>query len=1404
MGERPNILCFLLLDQGIQTSNGEYIHKDEHVKFFQKATAPFLDDLNIHTFDSLYSEDNSLDDLNAFLSKIMEKIRSEDNTATNIWFHMICRYSEFEGASSFLFNHNGDGVTDRGFRSFLKYIPSHMHVVVTVDAPRSSKIGRLKYHYNDQNFLRPYLHNSESEIHVSADVFMLAAAYEHEPTIGVGSFVISWDTDLTNQTSNEWYDKTIGDEFDKLVKNADGATDGLDGGENVMLFTVLLLRSMHYHWMKDGALPTFPLLFTRLSYMHDLCVARSDSIVAIPNLSGESSPSFVSANGTRNRLPVLLTERVLDIRTRVFPDTTTDGRRPSVEFHSSDTIIESPTHLAMPDYDIDYLMTKVRLNNIASLHCSTTEDGISEHVFVSQENLQSVRNYAYLFMLQRLNLDYDNILRTDFDTLYTFYANAIQTLDYVRSFNEFATGDPNILRYDKASSAYIIGGRYTLDELKTIQTYPNLLDEYTYVSPCNNFSLCNDFSLCNQEYNEWLSTYNEQMDIYNAVVDPESWFYGFSNHTVEYLDRVDIPSTSFVASLFGESVRNVNMNDWLINTKLHSFDNCAPRSFRFVSTIQTQTNQRFLNFDGFVYVTGFDVDTMFTPSVEFSIEEKRTVYLGIDQNDTDYRTTTRWNEFPEEFCLKIGLENIDDLQNPLLRNYLRTRLQLFKVILFDDKTPYTFYVKDAQETLANTLDTYVGRKTNQIEDRGGKVFGLQWRDDNLNPPSSKYRNYVIKIRMKTSNFVHRKTLKHLFLHSTLYPPQRSTYALSQYDFEYDKSMIYHNDFAKDRLHFDDLFVSNPNEIQFDSDYTDILSMRVYHPLENANASILTTEEFGVFLRCVSNCFVDVLTGEESMEDDLDLQLHMLKKVDIDDMQSDTVLDPSSDNITTIPNHSFEDRTLHFHTRLDNVVTSSDEPRVASGTSDSINDSKYVYFKTSSSSSSKYLKYLKYQFNFPSENDLTVFNVSSYTYFSDIVININEDNVILEWHVDKRYQHMKYNVATTSATDNVMVVLDDIQEDFTIDPQTLTYNEVENKITVEDAALAAPTYESKYLFEHNTTEKVTTTDKLNDIDELHLIVYRGFLFNTSYDELTLPNLELTKTTTGCIVTDALYWFNSNNDYEDSKHEYASDLITVQLYSDPPNTTSELYHELFTIGEFQTNSTNTSEVTLTLTGDQQEKVRVRKDSVDLFRCDGFRESLLQTDDTTVSDLIYGMTSYGFSNIVHHNQFDIRLDADFGRTEAHSFTETIGDTITLPSLTSMSLHSTSIDFDTPIAYSSDIELDYNHYSGVYRVYDFNYSSSPTDEFYFKLESTNVEFYKDRPCRFSQYHAKTYQVLHASSNLLYVKTNTNTDSISLCLRANSIPVSTDDINYGTLSVYPDYNEKDVSESDTFPFETV
>jgi len=53
-------------------------------------------------------------------------------------------------------------------------------------------------------------------------------------------------------------------------------------------------------------------------------------------------------------------------------------------------------------------------------------------------------------------------------------------------------------------------------------------------------------------------------------------------------------------------------------------------------------------------------------------------------------------------------------------------------------------------------------------------------------------------------------------------------------------------------------------------------------------------------------------------------------------------------------------------------------------------------------------------------------------------------------------------------------------------------------------------------------------------------------------------------------------------------------------------------------------------------------------------------------------------------------------------------------------------------------------------------------------------------------------------------VKTNTNTDSISLCLRANSIPVSTDDINYGTLSVYPDYNEKDVSESDTFPFETV
>ena len=53
-----------------------------------------------------------------------------------------------------------------------------MHVVVTVDAPRSSKLGRLKYLYNGRNFLRPYLHNPEPEIHVPANVFVLAAAYE--------------------------------------------------------------------------------------------------------------------------------------------------------------------------------------------------------------------------------------------------------------------------------------------------------------------------------------------------------------------------------------------------------------------------------------------------------------------------------------------------------------------------------------------------------------------------------------------------------------------------------------------------------------------------------------------------------------------------------------------------------------------------------------------------------------------------------------------------------------------------------------------------------------------------------------------------------------------------------------------------------------------------------------------------------------------------------------------------------------------------------------------------------------------------------------------------------------------------------------------------------------------------
>ena len=247
---------------------------------------------------------------------------------------------------------------------------------------------------------------------------------------------------------------------------------------------------------------------------------------------------------------------------------------------------------------------------------------------------------------------------------------------------------------------------------------------------------------------------------------------------------------------------------------------------------------------------------------------------------------------------------------------------------------------------------------------------------------------------------------------------------------------------------------------------------------------------------------------------------------------------------------------------------------------------------------------------------------------------------------------------------------------------------------------------------------------------------------------------------------------------------------------------MYHELFTIGEFLTSSTNSSEITL-ITSNQDETISVRKDSIDLFRCDGFRESLLQTDDTTVSDLIRGITFYGFSNIVHHNQFDIRLDTDFGRTEELSFTETIGDPITLPTPPSMSLHSTSVDFDTPIAYSSNIELDYNHYSGVYRVYDFYYSS-PSDEFYFKLESTNVEFYKDRPCRFSK-NTRAFQVLHASGNLLHVKTEHAVNNVHLCLRTNTLPASIYDVNYGTLSVYPNHDgDYNFCESDTFSFETI
>jgi hypothetical protein len=384
----------------------------------------------------------------------------------------------------------------------------------------------------------------------------------------------------------------------------------------------------------------------------------------------------------------------------------------------------------------------------------------------------------------------------------------------------------------------------------------------------------------------------------------------------------------------------------------------------------------------------------------------------------------------------------------------------------------------------------------------------------------------------------------------------------------------------------------------------------------------------------------------------------------------------------------------------------------------------------------------------------------------------------------------------------MVFLDNIQEDFTINPQSLTYNEVENKITVEDAAPAAPTYESKHLFEHNTTEKVTTTDKLNDISELYLITYRCYMFNSDATPLELPTyVQLTTHSAECITTNALY--DVNNDYSDIEFVYAANSIDIQLYSDTLNTTSELYHELFTIGEFLTSSTNSSEITLT-TDDQEEIVRVRKDAIDLFRCDGFRESLLQTDDTTVSDLIRGITSSGFSNIIHHNTFDIRLDIDFGRIEVSYFTETIGDTITPPTLPSMSVHSNSVDFDTPITYSSDIELDYNHYSGVYRVYDFDYSSSPSDEFYFKLESTNVEFYKDRPCRFSE-NTRAFQVLHASSNLLHVKTEYEVNNVHLCLRTNTLPASIYDVNYGILSVYPNHDGNDnFCESDTFSFETI
>jgi guanyl-specific ribonuclease Sa len=247
--------------------------------------------------------------------------------------------------------------------------------------------------------------------------------------------------------------------------------------------------------------------------------------------------------------------------------------------------------------------------------------------------------------------------------------------------------------------------------------------------------------------------------------------------------------------------------------------------------------------------------------------------------------------FPE-FKLNIDLKEVILHSNNYVdvKNYIRTQVTDIDIFNITNQTYY-----NVQSTLekASVLDTYV-LPSDKVPTYNSGMKSMGWTVCDLNRYDEDiYYFYLLKVSLDTSEFVNKKIIKQLYMNCDLYPPLGAPFPLQieslNEKLEYapykapgpppESELLYYHNARSNTLMQNSFYMSNIyNDQIIASSNTDLFLMALKHPTSNLFSPIESSSaEFRVSVTNMSNVFLDLKTGTEHFQDDLNFNIHMMAR-----------------------------------------------------------------------------------------------------------------------------------------------------------------------------------------------------------------------------------------------------------------------------------------------------------------------------------------------------------------------------------------------------------------------------------------------------------------------------------------------------------------------------------------------